>query len=55
MLYVQNLADDDKIKSGLTNVDFTLLPDGRSLPQAVQLYLPQPRTIGARLQFGFGG
>ncbi|MDJ0700295.1 MAG: TonB-dependent receptor [Woeseiaceae bacterium] len=54
MLYVQNLDDDDKIKSGLTNVDFTLLPDGRSLPQAVQLYLPQPRTIGARLQVSFG-
>ncbi len=53
-LYVQNVADDDKIKSGLGNVDFTLLPDGRSLPQAFQLYLPQPRTIGARLQVNFG-
>ncbi len=53
-LFVQNLGDDDKIKSGLGNVDFTLLPDGRSLPQAFQLYLPQPRTIGARLQVNFG-
>jgi iron complex outermembrane receptor protein len=53
-LFVQNLADDDKIKSGLGNVDFTLLPDGRSLPQAFQLYLPQPRTFGARFQVNFG-
>ncbi len=53
-LFVQNVTDDDKVKSGLANVDFTVLPDGRSLPQAFQLYLPQPRTVGARLQVNFG-
>lgn len=53
-LFVENLADDDTIRSGLDNIDFTLLPDGRSLPQAIQLYLPQPRTAGLRLQMNFG-
>jgi outer membrane receptor protein involved in Fe transport len=53
-LYVENLADDDKIKSGLGNVDFTLLPDGQSLSQAATLYLPQPRTVGARFSYSFG-
>ncbi len=53
-LFVENLADDDTIRSGLGNVDFTLLPDGRSLPQAAQLYLPQPRTAGLRAQMNFG-
>ena len=53
-LFVENLADDDTIRSGLENIDFTLLPDGRSLPQAVQLYLPQPRTVGLRVQMNFG-
>jgi outer membrane receptor protein involved in Fe transport len=53
-LFVENLADDDTIRSGLENIDFTLLPDGRSLPQAVQLYLPQPRTAGLRVQMNFG-
>lgn len=53
-VYVQNLADDDTVRSGVANVDFSLLPDGRSLSQAHLLYLPQPRTIGARLQVFFG-
>ena len=54
-IFVENVNDDDSIKSGLSNVDFTLLPDGRSLSQVAQLYLPQPRTMGARLQVNFGG
>jgi hypothetical protein len=53
-LFVENLANDDTIRSGLENIDFTLLPDGRSLPQAMQLYLPQPRTAGLRVQINFG-
>ncbi|MGB5512581.1 MAG: TonB-dependent receptor, partial [Woeseiaceae bacterium] len=53
-LFVENVADDDTIRSGLENIDFTLLPDGRSLPQAMQLYLPQPRTAGLRVQMSFG-
>jgi iron complex outermembrane receptor protein len=53
-LYVQNLADDDTVRSGIGNVDFSLLPDGRSLSIAHQVYLPQPRTIGARLEVLFG-
>jgi len=54
-LYVENLADDDSLKSGLGNVDYGLLPDGRSVPHAVSLYLPQPRTAGMRFRYNFGG
>ena len=53
-LYVQNMGDDDTVRSGVANVDFSLLPDGRSLTQAHQVYLPQPRTAGARIQVFFG-
>ena len=52
--FVENLTDDDKIKSGLGNVDYGLLPDGQSVPQAISLYLPQPRTAGARFTYRFG-
>ena len=53
-LFVENLADDDKIKSGLSNVDYGILPDGRSVPHAIGAYLPQPRTAGMRFQYNFG-
>ncbi len=53
-VYGENLGDDDTVRSGVANVDFSLLPDGRSLSQAHQVYLPQPRTLGARLQVFFG-
>jgi iron complex outermembrane receptor protein len=53
-VYVQNLTDDDTVRSGIGNVDFSMLPDGRSLSIAHQVYLPQPRTIGARLEMFFG-
>ena len=53
-MYVENLGDDDTVRSGVANVDFSLLPDGRSLSQAHQVYLPQPRTAGARIQVFFG-
>lgn len=53
-LYVENLTDDDTIKSGLSNVDYGLLPDGQSVPHSLSLYLPQPRTTGLRLGYDFG-
>ncbi len=53
-LWVQNATDEDKIQSAIANIDFTVLPDGRSLPQASNVFLPQPRTFGARLQVNFG-
>ena len=52
--YVQNATDEDKPTSGIGNVDFTLLPNFQELPQAMSVYLPQPRTVGARLTIGFG-
>ena len=53
-LYVVNLTDEDKITSGIGNVDYSLLPNFRSLSQAATIYLPQPRTVGARLTYNFG-
>ena len=53
-LYVVNLSDEDKITSGVGNVDYSMLPDGRSLSQAHSIYLPQPRTVGARVTYNFG-
>lgn len=53
-LFIENLTDDDKIKSGLSNVDYGLLPDGQSVPHALSLYLPQPRTSGIRFRYNFG-
>jgi len=53
-LYVVNATDDDTIKSGVGNVDYGFLPDGRSVPSAASLYLPQPRTAGVRFEMGFG-
>jgi len=53
-LYVENLTDDDTVKSGLTNVDYGILPDGRSVPHAVSLYLPNRRTAGMRFRYNFG-
>lgn len=50
-LYVENLTDDDTIKSGLSNVDYGLLPDGQSVPHALGAYLPQPRTAGMRFTY----
>jgi iron complex outermembrane receptor protein len=54
-VYVENLTDDDKIKSGLGNVDYGILPDGQSVPHAVSLYLPNRRTAGMRFRYNFGG
>ena len=53
-VYVENLTDDDKIKGGLSNVDYGFLPDGRSVPHAIGAYLPQPRTAGMRFRYHFG-
>lgn len=53
-LYVKNAGDDDTIRSGLGNIDYGLLPDGRSPPQGLSLYLPDPRTAGLRIDYRFG-
>ena len=53
MLYVDNVFDDDKIKSGFLNVDYGFQPDGQSFVNAAQLILPQPRTIGGRISYKF--
>ena len=52
--YVLNLSDEDKPTSGVGNVDFTILPDFRAPPQAMSVYLPQPRTVGGRVTVRFG-
>lgn len=53
-LFVQNLADDDTIRSGLGNVDYSFLVNGMSITDGVNVYLPQPRTAGVRFKYGFG-
>jgi iron complex outermembrane receptor protein len=57
ILYVDNLFDDDTIRSGLSNTDYGFLPDigagGFAIPDAVNLILPQPRTFGARATYRF--
>lgn len=53
IFYVDNLFDDDTIKSGLLNVDYGLLPDGAQLSLATNLVLPQPRTAGLRAIYRF--
>ncbi|TKB46039.1 TonB-dependent receptor [Thalassotalea mangrovi] len=52
-LYVENLFDDDTIKSSVGNVGYGFFPDGRALPFSVHATLPQPRTAGARVMFTF--
>ncbi|TRX55019.1 TonB-dependent receptor [Thalassomonas sp. M1454] len=51
--YVENLFDDDKIKSALGNVDYGFFPNGSSVPWGTQYTLPQPRTAGIRASYSF--
>ncbi|MDF3125341.1 TonB-dependent receptor [Rheinheimera sp. 1928-s] len=51
--YVENLFDDDKIKSAVGNVDFGFFPNGQSVPYAVVATLPQRRTAGIRISYKF--
>lgn len=56
IVYVDNLLDDDTIRSGIGNTDYGLLPDYTGtggLPKAANLILPQPRTVGLRLSYSF--
>lgn len=54
-LYVDNLFDDDKIKSAGTNSGFGFF-DLRTndLPRVAALYAPDPRTYGLRFSYRFG-
>ncbi|ARN73434.1 TonB-dependent receptor [Oceanicoccus sagamiensis] len=51
--YVDNVLDDDKIKSGLNNTDYGNFVAFMALPKATSLVLPQPRTAGVRFQYNF--
>ena len=53
VFYVDNLLDDDKVKFGLSNVDYGFLPGGAITPQTVELFLPEPRTAGLRVSYNF--
>lgn len=52
-LYTLNITDEDDVQSGTSNVDYGFLPDGQNVPFGVNLLLPQPRTVGARLSYTF--
>ena len=52
-LYVTNLFDEDSVDSGVSNVDYGLLPDAQSVPSAANLVLPKPRTVGIRASYRF--
>ena len=52
-LYVMNLFDDDEPESGLSNVDYGLLPDAQNVSSATNLVLPMPRTVGLRASYRF--
>jgi iron complex outermembrane recepter protein len=52
--YLENLADEDSIRSGLGNVSFGQFGGGGQVPPfAVNLTLPQPRTFGIRARYMF--
>ncbi len=50
--YVDNLFDDDKVKSAQRTIDLGN-PDGFAPGRAFLLHLPQPRTVGIRLNANF--
>jgi iron complex outermembrane receptor protein len=52
-IYVTNLLDNDDISSGVSNVDYGLLPDTQNVSSAANVVLPQPRTIGLRASYRF--
>jgi hypothetical protein len=54
VLYVDNLFDDDTVRSGLLNTDYGFgVSFEFDLAQAANLVLPQPRTAGLRLAYRF--
>ncbi|WP_101758969.1 TonB-dependent receptor [Oceanicoccus sp. KOV_DT_Chl] len=53
ILYVDNVLDDDTIRSGLNNTDYGNFVGFQELPKALSLVLPQPRTTGVRFSYLF--
>ncbi|MEH6549244.1 MAG: TonB-dependent receptor [Pseudomonadales bacterium] len=54
ILYIENLADDDSIQSGISNTDYGFDVNGMGgLSNAANLILPKPRTVGIRGTFRF--
>ena len=51
--YVNNLTDEDKVRSGLGNVSYGFMPAGQIPPFGASLTLPAPRTLGIRARFMF--
>ena len=51
--YVNNFTDEDKVRSGLGNVNFGFMPLGQVPPFGANLVLPNPRTFGARFRYRF--
>ena len=62
LFYVENMFDDDSVRSAVSNTDFgnfiVSFPSGSpgpqiELPRAANIRLPQPRTVGARFSYRF--
>lgn len=51
--YVDNVFDDDTIKSAVGNVDYGFFPDGQAVPFTVNATLPSLRTAGVRMSYTF--
>jgi iron complex outermembrane receptor protein len=51
--YVDNLADEDQVQSGLGNVSYGFFPGGQIPPFGANLSLPDPRTFGMRARYKF--
>jgi iron complex outermembrane receptor protein len=58
--FVDNMLDDEKVKSGLNNIDQRYLAvDALTfavlVPNSARYLLPEPRTYGVRFNYRFGG
>ena len=51
--YVNNLTDEDAVRTGLGNVSYGFFPSGQIPPFGSNLTLPQPRTFGMRARYKF--
>jgi iron complex outermembrane recepter protein len=54
ILYIDNLFDDDTIKSGLDNIDTNYVASA-GIPNGARALLPDKRAVGLRVGFNFGG
>ena len=52
-IFVDNILDDDKPKSGTTNAEYGFLPDGQTPQDGILINMPQPRTIGVQVGYDF--